>query len=115
VKCGEEIRVRDAFGAPVLRFIAQCQGRWIVISSLLDGRNGYLLPDDDAVIRELVCLTVPAALTDKVRVAEASPGGRYAAIPLSYPLSVRGIADLFGIEDAGRVRAQLKDYVPEVT
>ena len=45
MNCGEEIRVKDIYGSYVLRFIAQCHGRFMVISHTYDQRNGYLLSD----------------------------------------------------------------------
>jgi len=112
--CGEEIRVKDWAGAYAYRFIAQCGGRFMVISHRIgDYRNGYLLGDWKGVLRELVAYTVPAALQEKILTAESTAGGRFVYIPLTYPLSVKGLADLLGV-DAADVRGQLEDMAVSV-
>ena len=113
MNCGQEIRVQDVFGAPAVRFIAQCEGRFMVISHSLDHLNGYLLSDWYGVLRELVALAVPAKLIEKTKRAESTATGLYTAIPLTYPLSVNGLADLLGV-GADEVRAQLADLAVDV-
>ena len=110
MKCGETIHVRDIFGASVLRCIAQCEGRFMLISFARDHLNGYLLPDWHGVLRELVTLAVPAKLTEKTMTAESTATGVYVNIPLTYPLSVKGLADLVGVFPDD-VREQLEDLV----
>lgn len=113
MNCGEEIRVKDHWGSVRFRFIAQCENRFMVISNSLDHLNGYMLPDWHQVLRELVAVTAPGKLIDKVHVAESSPAGRYVNIPLTYPLSAKGLADLLGVP-ADEVREQLADLAVEV-
>jgi hypothetical protein len=112
MNCGEEIRVRDIYGAYVLRFIAQCHGRFMVISHTYDQRNGYLLSDWKATLRELVAITTPAKLIDKQRTVEGNNNGRYVSFPLTYPLSTNGLGDLLGVT-AEDVRGQLEDLAVE--
>lgn len=111
MNCGEEIRVQDINGANVARFIAQCHGRFIVIS-YQSYMNGYVLGDWQAVLRELVALAVPAKLTEKTLRAESAANGTYSNIPLTYPLSVSGLADLLGVS-RDDVRGQLADLAVE--
>lgn len=113
MNCGEEIRVLDIYNATAFRFIAQCHDRFILISHTLDQRNGYLLADWRGVLRELVAVAVPAKLIEKTKRVEGSHSGVYVGFPLTYPLSVRSLADLLGV-DADEVRAQLADLAVEV-
>ena len=113
MNCGEEIRILDPFGSREVRFIGQCHDRFMVIAHQGHGRlNGYLLDDWKAVLRELVALAVPARLTEKIMTAESTSGGKYARIPLTYPLSTSGLADLLGVP-ADDVREQLGDLLVE--
>lgn len=119
IECGAEIRVQDIYNATAIRFVGQCGGRYIVIAHGSDYRNGYLLSGWRGVLRELITLTVPAKMIDKTMRAEASPEGRYVSLPLTYPLSVKALADLLAAELA-EVRAELADlavtyYDDEVT
>lgn len=69
----------------------------MLISHNTDYRNGYMLSDWTTVLRELVAAAVPDKLTEHVKVAERVGNGSYVSIPLTYPLSVKGLADLLGI------------------
>lgn len=114
MKCGEAIMVKDMYGAIPLRFIAQCDGRFMQISSRIDIPNGYLYPDWHGVVRLLVGLAVPARLVERVMSAESTATGRYVHIPLTYPLLVQGLADLVGAP-VDEVRVQLADLLVEVS
>lgn len=114
MNCGEAIFVKDFYGSIALRCIAQCHGRFMLISHTWDSRNGYLLPDWHGVLRELVALAVPAKLTEKIMNAESTATGLYVNIPLTYPLPVKGLADLLGVP-VDDVRAQLADLAVEVS
>jgi len=111
VNCGEEIRVKDLSGSYAVRFIAQCHGRYLVLA-YREFMNGWMLADWKAVLRELVALAVPAKLMEKTMTAESSSGGLYVNIPLTYPLSAKGLADLLGVP-ADEVKAQLDDLIVE--
>ena len=113
MRCGEAVFVRDINGSNVMRFIAQCEGRFMLITHSLDYRNGYLLSDWKGVLRELVAAAVPAKLIEKTMTTESTATKLYVAFPLTYPLSVRGVADLFGV-DASEVRDQLADLAVQV-
>lgn len=114
-KCGEEIQVRDVYQANYVRFVAQCHGRFMVIcGNQNDYRNGYLLTGWPMVLRELVALTVPEKMIERRMSAQASPGGVYNNVPLTYPLSVGALAALLGA-DPDRVRAELEDMAVQVT
>jgi hypothetical protein len=106
--CGETIFVKDLYGTPARRYIAQCGDRFMVISHTADALNGQLLPDWKAVLRDLVAQAVPAKLTEKARIAETAGTGHYTGFPLTYPLSAAGLADLLGVLP-GEVREQLAD------
>lgn len=106
-ECGTAIYVKDLNSAYDCRFIAQCGGRFLLISRSGDYRNGYLLHDWRAVLRELAALTVPAKLVEKVKTAE-SGAGQYVNVPLTWPLSAASLAALLGA-DEGEVRAELDD------
>lgn len=111
MKCGQGVIVKDFWGAYTHRFIAQCEGRWLMIShNVLDGRNGYMLADWRGVLREMVAITVPAKMLEKARTidAVASDDGLYLNFPLTYPLSVANFARLFGVSPDD-VRAELSD------
>ena len=109
MKCGEVIYVKDPWGTFALRFIAQCGGRFMVISnSVTDYRNGYLLSDWHGVLREMVAQAMPAKLIEKAHTAESTATGLYANVPLTYPLSIPGLASVLGVP-ADEVRAQLAD------
>jgi hypothetical protein len=112
MKCGEEIQVKDIRGSYSIRFIAQCNGRYMVIAHpQYSYMNGYLLMDWKAVLRELIAVTVPAKLSDKMMAVESSAGNMYHCIPLTYPLSIRGLAEVLG-EDIEQVKAQVADTIP---
>jgi hypothetical protein len=106
--CGETIFVKDISGRIAARFIADCHDRFMLITHGLDAYNGYILPDWKAALRELVSCAVPAKLIDKIMSVEGTRAGTYVSWPLAYPLSVSGLAQLFGV-DAAEVRAQLED------
>lgn len=108
MKCGQAIYVKDFYGSFVVRFIAQCEGRFLMISNGLDGRNGYRLADWRGVFRELIALAVPAKMIEKTRSVEASAFGPYVSFPLTYPLSVSNFVNLLGVP-ADEVRAELAD------
>lgn len=108
MKCGQSILVRDVFGSNKLRFLAQCEGAFILISHSGDHFNGYMLSDWRGVLRELVALTVPAKLIDKTMQAESTATGLYTGMQLTFPLSVKMLANLLA-EDPDEVRAQLDD------
>lgn len=109
MKCGEAVIVKDFWGAYRLRCIAMCEGRFMLISNQTDMLNGYLLAGWQAAMRELVALTVPAKLLEKTCHAESTTGGQYQHVPLTYPLSAKGLAGLFGVPDA-EVAALLEDW-----
>ncbi len=100
--------VKNFYGAYAVRFIAQCEDRFLMITSNLDPRNGYMLADWKGVLRELIALAVPAKLLDKTMSAESTGTGLYVAFPLTYPLSVDNFVNLLGVP-AAEVRAQLAD------
>lgn len=114
MKCGEAIYVKDINGTFIVRFIAQCEGRFLLISNnIVDYRNGYMLSDWHGVLREMVAEAVPAKLIEKTRTAESTATGFYANIPLTYPLSAAGLAKVLGV-DIDEVRAQLADLAVAV-
>lgn len=113
MNCGEEIRVKDPFGAYRVRFIAQCHDRFLLISHTYDQNNGYMLSDWHGVLRELVALTVPAKMIEKTMNAESTTGGMYNSIPLTYPLSAKSLAGILGA-DVDEVRGQLADLAVQV-
>lgn len=114
MKCGEEIQVRDLSGSNVMRFIAQCHDRYLLImSSPLDYRNGYMLHGWAPVLRELIAVAVPDKMTERIMMVQSAPSGLYAAVPLTYPLSVRGLASVFGV-DPDSVRAELENFAVKV-
>ena len=96
-----------------MRFIAQCGGRFMMISNSLDHHNGYFLSDWHGVVRELVAMTVPAKLTEKQCSAEGATNGFYCNFPMTYPLSVKSLADLLGVP-RNEVRDQLADLAISV-
>lgn len=108
MKCGQVIYVKDFYGTFVVRFIAQCEGRFLMITNGLDGRNGYMLPDWHGVLRELIALAVPAKMIEKTRSVEAAALGPYVSFPLTYPLSVSNFVNVLGVP-AVEVRAELAD------
>lgn len=114
MNCGAEILVRNIHGANEVRFIAQCEGRFLLISYGGDWRNGYMLPDWRGVLRELVAMTVPAKLTERLRDVQSAGTGLFYSFPLSWPLSARAIADLMGVP-VDEVRAELADLAVEVS
>lgn len=113
MKCGEAVHVRDFYGAGHARFIAQCGGRFLAVTNGLDYRNGLTLPDWRGVLRELITMTVPAKLRDRTMTAESTATGTYVNIQLTYPLSVGGLADLFGVP-ASDMRAELADLAVQI-
>lgn len=113
MNCGNEIRVKDWYGSIVMRFIAICPDRFIVITSAIDGRNGWILNDWRAVLRELITVTVPAKMTDRVRTVECSASEMLYLFPMTYPLSVQSLAGLLGAP-VDEVAAQLADLAVAV-
>lgn len=105
--------MKDWSGTYVARVIAQCHERFLLISHLGDHRNGYMLANWQAVLRELVALAVPAKLLERTVSAESTATGLYHHIPLTYPLSAQGLADILGV-DADEVREQLADLAVQV-
>jgi hypothetical protein len=112
--CGETIFVKDINGSYAKRVIAQCHDRFLLITHGLEPYNGYILSTWEQVLDELVAVTVPAKLLSKQMTAESHIGGGYVNIQLTYPLSVKGLADLFGVDPAD-VRAHLEDLAVQVT
>ena len=110
MECGQAVDLKDIYGQRPIRFVAQCGGRWLMIShSLTNPRNGYMFSDWRGVVRELVAMAVPRSLeTERGYRAESLAGGLFHDIPLSYPLSVQGIAGVVG-EDIEAVRELLAD------
>lgn len=113
MNCGAEILVRNIHGTNEVRFIAQCEGRFLLISYGGDWRNGYMLPDWRGVLRELVAMTLPAGLRERIRDVQSAGSGAYSAFPLTYPLSARALADLLGVP-VDEVRAELSDLAVDV-
>jgi hypothetical protein len=113
MNCGAEILVRDIYGANAYRFIAQCHDRYLLISHVGDWRNGYMLPNWQAVLRELVAMAVPGKITERVMDVQSAGSGTYHMFRLAYPLSAKAFADLLGV-DADEVRAELADLAVEV-
>jgi hypothetical protein len=97
MQCGQAIFVKDRDGAWDCRFIAQCGGRFLLLSRVGDHRNGWVMADWRMVLRELIALAVPARLTEKVVVAESTATGLYVNMPLTYPLSVTSLAGLLAV------------------
>ena len=116
MECGSELRVKDIYGANKFRFIAQCHGRFLVISHSLDyARNGNMLPDWGGVLRELVAVTVPAKMIEHQCTAEGiDERGLYVGFPLTYPLSVSGLAALLHTS-TDNIAGHLADLAVEVT
>lgn len=114
LECGQAIRVRDQSGTYVTQFIAQCGGRFIMISSPLSGdhRNGMMITDWHGVLRELVAQTQPAALREHTRMAESNTDA-YHSVPLTWPLMVAELAGVLGVQ-AYEVRDQLAEYATPV-
>jgi hypothetical protein len=108
VNCGQAIHVRDAYGAYVVRFIAQCEDRWLLISRGFEPRNGYVLSSWRYVLRELIAMAVPAKLTEHVKSAESTGTQVFINVPLTYPLSAQSFADLLDVP-VDEVRAVLED------
>lgn len=108
MKCGEAIDVKDYYGAYAIRFIAMCEGRYLLISHSPDHLNGYMMPGWQRVLRELVALAVPPKLIEKTRTAESSASGQYVSFPIVYPLSAAQLAALLGVP-ASEVKAELED------
>lgn len=113
MKCGEAVIVKDVHGSYSARFIAQCEGRFLLITHTGDYRNGYMLTDWHGVLRELVARTVPAKMIEHICHAESTGTGTYNYLPLTYPLPVKGLANLLGVP-ADEVREQLADLAVEV-
>ena len=109
MKCGDTIFVRDLNGSNARRFIAQCGGRFMLISHIAgDYRNGFILSGWPGVLRELIVQTVPASLAERAFTIESTANGKYVNFPLTYPLSIMSLAEALGIE-AADVRTMLKD------
>jgi|SRR5215469_4037627 len=113
MNCGEEIRVKDVYGSVAMRIVAQCHDRYLLITNQLDWRNGLMLAQWPDVLRELVAMTMPAALTERAKTVEGAPGGMYVNFPLTYPLSVKGLADLLSV-DVAEVRERLSNLAVSV-
>lgn len=111
-ECGSAIEVIGLDGGLAVRFVAQCGGRFMVISNMSyqrTARNGNLLAGWRDLVRELVALTVPRSLAmDKAFDVAGVTGGLYRRFRLTYPLSVSELAGLVG-ESADDVRALLAD------
>jgi hypothetical protein len=114
VNCGEAVIVKDWNGTYVRRFIADCHGRFILISHGLEPANGFILADWQAVLRELVALAVPEKLREKALTAESQGTGMYWSVFLTYPLSVRGLCGVLGASE-DELRASLSDLAVQVT
>jgi hypothetical protein len=111
MKCGEEIRIADMLGSVNTRFIAQCNGWFLVVDNKQNSYiNGYRLPNWQSVMREMVAMTVPVALVEKTMYVESSTKGMYNRLPLSYPLSVKGLADILDVPGE-EVSAELTDIL----
>jgi hypothetical protein len=108
MRCGQQVEVIDVYGACTVRLIAQCEGRFLLISHSWDRLNGMYLPDWHSALRELITLAVPGRMTEKIQRARSAASGLYVDIPLAYPLSAKGLADLL-MADEAEVRAQLAD------
>ena len=109
LKCGDTIFVKDINGSNVRRFIAQCGGRFMLISHTVgDYRNGFILSGWPGVLRELIVQTVPAKLIERALTVESTASGQYVNFPLTYPLSVASLAAALGVE-AADVRTLLDD------
>ena len=107
MECGQVIYLKDINGNYARRFIAQCGGRFILISnSMSDWRNGYIMQDWRAVLRELVAAAQPPALGDHVCSAESAGDGNYHNVPLIWPLPVAELAGVLGVQ-AYEVREEL--------
>lgn len=106
--CGEAVEVRNAWNTTTVRFVAQCGGRFLVISNNAQPVNGLMLHDWRAVVRQLVALAVPHSLQHMGQQARSLAGGLYHDLMLTYPLSAAGLAALIG-EDDGSVRDLLAD------
>lgn len=113
MECGQEIRVKDLYGSNVMRFVAQCHDRFMLISHTYEQLNGYLLADWHGVLRELVAVTVPGKMIEKQKTAESTARGEYHNLPLTYPLSAKGLAGLLDAPE-DEVRAQLDDLAVAV-
>ena len=114
MKCGQEIRVKDPFGTIVLQFIAQCDNMFIIIARpAVSYLNGYRVFGWQALVRELIALVVPAKLTEKRHDAESTASGQYVHVPLTYPLSVDGLAKLFDAPP-DEMRIQLADLAVQM-
>ena len=113
MKCGQEVRVKDPFGSVVVQFIAQCDDMFIIIARAPSYLNGYRVVGWQAVLRELIPLAVPAKLIERRHDAEGTASGMYVHVPLTYPLSVGGLAKLLDAP-VDEVRAQLADLAVDV-
>jgi hypothetical protein len=108
VNCGQAVEVKDFYGAYAVRFVAQCEGRFLTIAYGVPHINGYMLAGWQRVLRELVALAVPPKLTEKTMLAESMASGRYVSFPIVYPLSAAQFSDLLGVP-ADEVKAELED------
>jgi hypothetical protein len=111
MKCGDDIRVKDLNQSHVVRFIAQCNGRYLVIANpTVNYMNGYLLMDWKQVLRQIIGLTVPEKLIEKRLSIESNTLGEYHCLPLTYPLSANGLAAILGVSGM-EVRVELSDIL----
>lgn len=109
LKCGEAIEVRDLLNTTVARYMAQCDGRFLLITYGAQPFNGMLLMDWRAVLRQLVGRAVPAKLQYESAFSAQSMGsGLFRHLVLAYPLPVSDLAGLLD-EDLAEVRAVLND------
>jgi hypothetical protein len=114
MKCGETVFVKDMFGSYAKRIVAQCDGRFMLITHGLDPYNGNILHDWRQALDHLIMVTVPGKLLDKQMTAESHISGSYINVPLAYPLPITPLAELFGLEPV-QVRAYLEDLAVQVT
>lgn len=108
MNCGQAIDVKDFYGSYAVRFVAQCEGRFLTISYTVANINGYMLAGWQRVLRELVALAVPPKLTEKIMSAESVTSGQYVSFPIVYPLSAAQFSSLLGVP-ADEVKAELED------
>jgi hypothetical protein len=114
MNCGETVFIKDIFGSYAKRIVAQCGGRFMLITHGLDPYNGNILMDWRQALDHLIMVTVPSKLLDKQMTAESHIGGSYIMMPLTYPLPITAMAELFGLEPV-QVRAYLDDLAVQVT
>jgi hypothetical protein len=114
MRCGETVFVKDIFGSYAKRIVAQCDGRFMLITHGLDPYNGNILHDWRQALDHLIIVAVPAKMIDKQYAAESHVNGSYINVALAYPLPITPLAELFGLDPAD-VRAHLDDLAVQVT